>query len=268
MKNYKIAVLSDLGSTSENTLKNAISLAKIVGGNIKVFSVRKANDVVQKENQLSAMRTINSQSVNTVEQLKNLVKSANETNAIEISTSYAFGNVKNEILNFIDTYQPDVVVLGKRKANPFKLFGDNVTQFVFDTFKGAIMIASKESAIDPSSEISMGMLNNQESLTNLKFADDLLARTKKPLKSFKILKNENGIETHNLDENKKTVEYVFEYGDNSIKNLPNYLNKNNIDLLYLDRAKKQASRSMSLVKSDIKNLIKNLKGNVLVTPDY
>ena len=61
MKNnkYKILVLSDLKKSTSATLKTAVSLAKMIDGEIEFFHVKKPIDIVEKENQLSAIRTIN-----------------------------------------------------------------------------------------------------------------------------------------------------------------------------------------------------------------
>ena len=267
MKKYKIAVLTDLNNKATKTIKNAVSLAKMINADLEVFSVRKPTDVIQKENQLSAIRTINNQSTKTAKKLKELVKPIAETYNIKINSSYAFGNVKNEIKNFIDNTQPDIIVLGKRKSSPFKFLGDGITQYVFNTFKGAIMVASDKNSLEPNTEISLGMLNNLGEPINLEFADDLMANTQKPLKSFKIVKNSDIIEEVVQPANQKIVEYVFEHGDNSINSLSNYINKNNVDLLCFNRKKKHTENQTNFMKSDVKNLINNLNVNFLVTPE-
>ncbi len=56
---YKILVLADMKKSTSTVLKSAVSLAKMINGDIQMFYVRKPTDIVAKENQLSAMRTIN-----------------------------------------------------------------------------------------------------------------------------------------------------------------------------------------------------------------
>jgi len=68
-----------------------------------------------------------------------------------------------------------------------------------------------------------------------------------------------------IPQDKKTIEYVFEYNDNTIKNLSNYLSKNNINLLCIDRGEKNDVNKKNLIKSDIDDVIKNLNVSILIT---
>lgn len=267
MKKYKILVLSDLDKSAKTTIKNAVSLAKMVGGSLTVFSVKKPTDIISKENQLSAMRTINKHCAQTDQKLKTIIEPIAEKYQIPINSSFAIGNVKNEISDFIENNKPDIIVLGKRKSAPFKLIGDGITKYVFNTFKGTIMVASNKNSLEPNNEISLGMLNNLEFSENLKFADELMAHSQTPLKSFKIVKKTEHLNEVLKPANQTTVEYVFEQGDSSVKSLSKYVNKNNIDVLYLNRMKKSAGDKMNLMKSDISNLINNLNVNLLVTSE-
>lgn len=262
MKKYKILVLSNLDSSTQKILKSAVSLAKMIDGQIEVFSVTKPTEIIAGDNQLSAIRTINTQHTTTGKQMKGLINPVSEEYSIDIKYSFVFGNVKNEIKSLIEERKPDIIILGKRKSSPLKLIGDNMTQFVFNTFKGAIMIAADKSTMEPNKEISFGTLNNLEPLVNLKFAEDLMANNKNSLKSFKIVKKVGDSEVMNTPANEKMVEYVFEHNDSSIKSLSNYLTKSNINLLYLNRIKPQVDNSMV---SDIKNLVNNLDVNLLIT---
>lgn len=264
MKKYKILVLSNLDGSTQKILKSAVSLAKMINGEIEVFSVTKPTEIIDRDSQLSAMRTINNKHTATGKKMKNLITPIIKDYGINIKYSFIFGNVKNEIKNFIEERQPDIIVLGKRKSSPLQLIGDSITQYVFKIFKGAIMIAGDKNTLEPNQEISLGMLNNLEPLVNLKFAGDLLAHTKSSLKSFKIVKKLGSSEELTKPANKKTVEYVFEHNDSSIKNLSNYLTKNNINLLYLSKMKKQADNFMV---SDIKSLVNNLNVTLLVTSE-
>jgi len=117
------------------------------------------------------------------------------------------------------------------------------------------MIAAEKNAIEPNENISLGILNDGKQAFNLDFTNQLLNHSQQPLKSFKILKDVN--ESKELEEttNNKVVEYVFEQGDNAIKNISNYLTKNNINLFCMDNGKKKISR----------NYIDNLNVSLLVT---
>ncbi len=254
---YKILVLSDLSSSSRMVLKSTVSLAKMIDGSIELFHVKKLTDIVEIENQLSAMRTINQEQNVTSNKIRDLIAPISKDYDVNINHTFSFGNVKHEIEEYIKEHQPDIIVLGKRKSKAFNLIGDNITDFVLKKHNGVIMIAADKNPIEPNEAISLGVLNGLERSFNLDFADDLIGHTQKPLKSFKIVKNSNTSEEIQNPSDKKIVEYVFEQGDNVIKNLSNYLSKNNINLFCLDRGKKNANE----------NLINKLNVSLLVTSD-
>ena len=129
-KKYKIVVLADLKNSVSNTLKTAVSIAKIIDGEIDFFYVKNAAKVVERENQLSAIRTINQDYTATDKKIKKLVKSVSNEYQININYSFTFGNVKHEIDHFIKEHKPDMIVLGNKKSNFLSLVGDNVIPFV------------------------------------------------------------------------------------------------------------------------------------------
>lgn len=263
MKKNKILVLSNLDNSTENILKSAVSLANMIDGEIELFSVTKPTEVIDRESQLSAMRTINSTHTATGKKIKKLINPIIEDYGMNIKHSFIFGNVKNEIKSYIDEQKPDIIVLGKRKSSPLQLIGDGITQYVFKIFKGEIMIAGDNNSLEPNKEIALGMLNNTAPLENLKFAKDLLANSKTSLKSFKVVKQLSAFDEQN-PVTEKTVEYLFEHNDNSIENLSKYITKSNTNLLYLNRMKKQDD---NLLVSDIKNLVNNINVTLLVSTE-
>ena len=129
-KNYKILVLSDLKEPITNVLKSTISLAKIIGADIQFFHVKRAAEIVETENQLSAMRKINREYITTDKKIRKEVFSFSSNFDVSINYAFSFGNVKEEIVKYIKDYKPDVIVLGKRKKNPLSIIGDNVTQLL------------------------------------------------------------------------------------------------------------------------------------------
>ena len=107
----------------------------------------------------------------------------------------------------------------------------------------------------------MGLLNNMEN--SFEFAKDLIAHSHKPVKSFKVINQSNTLkETINVN-NKENVEYVFEDNDNAIENLSNYLSKNNINLLCVNREKK--TNDKYAMKGNINNVINKLNVSMLLT---
>jgi nucleotide-binding universal stress UspA family protein len=260
--NYKILVLSDLKSDVKSILKSSISLAKMIHGDLNFFHVKGATDIVEKDNQLSAIRSINSEYKTINKKIQNLTIPISEEYGISINTKFSFGNVKGEIEKYIKELQPDIIVLGKRKSKPFNFIGDHITDFILKAHSGVIMIASKNNPLAPNKEILLGTLNDLELSKNLVFADNLIENAKKPLKSFKIVENTNALNETQTSTNGKTIEYLFEKNDNSMKNISNYISKNKINLLCVNRDGQNNKN-----KADIKEIIEKLNVSLLLSSE-
>ena len=262
---YKILVLSDMKRSTSTVLKSAVSLAKMINGDIHMFYVRKPTDIVAKENQLSAMRTINKEYPKTEKKIQEIIEPISNEYDVNIQSSFSFGNVKNEILLYIKENNPDIIVLGKRKTKTFNIVGDRVTDVILKTFEGVIMIADGNNTLDPNGQFSLGVLNNAKNAFNIDFAENLLENTQKPLKSFKIIKNSTDLkETETSFPEIETREYVFESNDNAINNFSNYLVKSQVNLLCLNRDK-QYSKKAESINSSINDLVNKLNVSVLIT---
>lgn len=264
-KKYKIVVLLDLKKSSSTTLTSAVGLAKMINGMVEVFHVKKPLEIVDSENQLSAMRTINNKHMVTEKEMQHLISPISKEFGVQISYSYAFGNVKNEIDAFIKEQKPAIVVLGKRKARPFNLIGDGIVDFVLKNHDGVVMIASDKNALVPNKELSFSTINSLEPSFNLEFAEDLMKHSQKSLKSFKIIKNSASASNLSKFKDERTIEYIFEHNDGTIKNISNYLSKDNINLLSIDRAWKYSEDLQNLKMPDINSIISELDVTLLVS---
>ena len=255
MKNnkYKILVLSDLTKTAKPTLKSSASLAKMIDGQVDFFCVKKATDIVEKENQLSAIRTINEKYNETGKEIENLIKPISKDENITINYKYSFGNIKNEIDNYISEKNPDIIVLGKRKPKIVSFLGDNITEHVLNNHKGIVMIADDKNGLDSNKDLSLGFLNDVNFKKNLQ--EDLINLTNKPLTCFKI--NDQSLAETKTSTLKKSIEYVFDNDDNSVNKVSRYLAKSNINLLFVDREKNQNSKT--------KNIINNANCSLILT---
>ena len=260
--NYKIVVLSDLKDDVKSILKSAITLSKMIDGEIKFFHVRSASDVVEKENQLSAMRSINSEFKTIDKKIQQLLAPISKEYDVAINAKFSIGNVKNEIDKYIKETQPDIIVLGKKKSTSFSFIGDNLTDFILKTHRGVIMISSVNTNLEPGKEITLGILNDTKPSSSLDFADALIKNSQKPLKSFKIVKGKDSFEGAATSTKEKIVEFVFEKNDNSIKNLSNYVSKNNINLLCVNRGDQNHKN-----KADVKDLIGKINTSLLISAD-
>ena len=91
---YKILVLSDLNKSTSKTIKSSISLAKIVDADVNFFYVKKPTEVVEKESQLSAMRTINKEYFSIDKKIKSIIGPMSEEYKIAINHTFSIGNLK------------------------------------------------------------------------------------------------------------------------------------------------------------------------------
>ena len=236
---YKILVLSDLTKSATSTLRSSASLAKMIGGNIEFFCVKKPTDIVEKENQLSAIRTINQKYNITGKEIDKIVKTISDSYNLPIKYNYTFGNLKNEISNYISIHKPDIIVLGKRKSKILGILGDNITDFILKIFDGIIMIASETHELTISDQLSVGILNDPKQLKRKDFIESLIAVSKSPPKVFKTLEGSSSEKENSSYFSKKSIEYVFEKGDNTLQNIANYSTKSKTNLVFLDRNKDQ-----------------------------
>ncbi len=255
----KILVLSDIDSSTEKIIKNGINLAKIVDGEINFFCVKKATDIVEKESQLSAMRTINEKFLEVDNKIKKIIKEQSKNENIKIDYKISFGNLKNEISNQIKVTNPDIIVLGKSKSKVLSFIGDNIIDHVLKEYSGTVMVTSDNNLLEANSEISLGLLDNINTFSN-KYAETIVSYSDKSLTSFCI--NDDKLESKNInDTSKKIVEFVFEKGDNVIKNISNYLSKSKVNVLFINREKQE----LNSVKPNIKSIIKNLDCSLILT---
>ncbi len=158
---YKILVLSDLKETTDCTLQNALKLSKTIDADIEFFHVKKPTDIVDTDSQLSAMRSINKEYVVTEKKINNFIAPIIENEGVTIHTSFAFGNIKNEIENHINTCKPDVIILGSRKRKVLSFVGDKIIDFVLKSHKKTVIIVSNGNDFDFEKEFSLDFLNQE-----------------------------------------------------------------------------------------------------------
>ena len=232
---YRLLVLSDSKISEGNTLKSTISLAKMIDGQIMLFSIKDPSKVVKETNQLSAMREINHQFTSTNNNLKRLAKSASEQFGVNINSTFIIGRLKDEISQFLKEYQPDVVVLGKKKRNILNFSSDSITDLILNTFSGPILVTDNDKTIKSDKSLALGVLNSigQDAKENI--FNDLLPYTNKPIKLFKIIDSKSKDDKSAQQRTKNTIEFVFEQNDSSLQNLSKYIDRNGINLLYLNR---------------------------------
>ena len=236
MKN-KILVFSEMDASTLGVLTNAVNLAKILAGEVTLCCVKKATDVVKEDNQLSAMRTINQKFIKIDKEIISTIAKISNDENIKIAYNISFGNLKEELREQIKASKPDIIVLGKQKSKIFSLFGDNIINFILKEFAGTVMITSEKIEIPANTELCLGLLNENENPQSNPFKKALISFATKPLRHFQISNNANA--ESDTVKHQKTIEYIFEKGDNTFKNIDNYLTKNKVQLLFMPRKKRK-----------------------------
>ena len=265
MKNklFKILVLSDLKKHTDSMVTSAISLSKMIGAEVDFFHVKKPTEVVATDSQLSAMRVLNEEQNKSRNKIMDMINPLIETYGINISFNYGIGHVKSEIEAYIKATKPDVIVLGKRSSKVIKLAGDHITDFILKSYEGSVMIVSNENGLIPETDLHIGLLNGKSQIFNQAFTEDLMAKTCGSLKSFNLVNSINNTEEISKTFINNTVDYVFEKNDNTIKNLSNYLEKNQVNLLLVNRADHGGIASNN--SSEIKNVINHVNVSLFIT---
>lgn len=259
---HKIAVFTDLKGDISSLLKSAVSLAQMINGDIEVLNVKKPTAVIGKENQLSAMRTLNREYIQTEKRMKNILSPIIDNYGVAINYSSTFGNIRNEIDRYLHENDPDIIVLGRHKSKHFNTVENRVINFVLSVFKGPVLIVSHDKGLEPGMKMGIGSLNCSEGVFGSSFTEELFLHSNSPLKSFNIGESSNVLPQPAGSAGRKTINFVFDHNENTVNNLPVYLSISNIDLLLLDggnKEKEDLSRLLYIYdkvrKSDINILI-------------
>ncbi|TYP99562.1 nucleotide-binding universal stress UspA family protein [Tenacibaculum adriaticum] len=237
----KILLLSDLKKSSNLELKSAVSLAKMFHGEITLFHIKKPTEIVERESQLSTIRSINEKHIILDKEIENLVKPIRQKFNINIDYKLTFGNIKHEIESYIQEYKPDIIVLGKKKGKKLNFIGNNITEFVLKIHKGSVMIVKDQDALQPNQEVSLGVLNTIDKTLNIHDIEELINKTKTPIKTFNIIKGaKSNLKKHSTaNSNKNNIEYFFEQSDKALESVSKYVSKNKINLMCLDKTNKK-----------------------------
>tara|TARA_R110000737_G_scaffold310179_1_gene318739 strand:- start:979 stop:1806 length:828 start_codon:yes stop_codon:yes gene_type:complete len=259
-KKYKIVVFSDLKKSLGNTLKSTLSLAKMLNGEIAIFHVKKATEVVTEDSHLSAIRSLNSEYRDMDNDVNSIVTTYSKDFGVPLTYSCTIGNLKNEIANYIEKEKPDFIVLGKRKSKVFNILGDNLIPFVLKKHNGPVFLSDENQVLNIDKDLSLGVLSGDEETSIASLTENLLLHSQKPLKSFRILKNADTSDKTKVSKERKEIEFVFDSNDNSIKNISNYVAINNINLLCINRSQNKGdSKNKSLsMPTNINDIINNL----------
>ncbi|WP_242203038.1 universal stress protein [Aestuariivivens insulae] len=265
-KTYKIVVLTELKDTISATLNSSVSLAKLINAEINLLCLENPTDVVKKDNQLSAMREINGKYTVVNKTLKTLTQAVAKDFCVPINYSFVVGQIKDEIKKYIKEQQPDIIVIGKRKSKLLKMAGGNLTKYILKYHPGTILITDESNTITPNKILNLGVLNGNNQMADIDLLKPLISQTQKPIKSFKIVDDLNATTDDRLAIDTETVEFVFGQNNNAIATLSNYLEKSNVNLLYIDRTKSK-SNGDNMLKKDLNTMINELNVSLLLSAE-
>lgn len=244
---HRLLVLIDKSKASNNALKNAISLAKLIDGSIEVFQVKKLSSEVKYENQIAIMRTIDEERNKQKKEFKDIINLVAKKEGIPVVCNFTYGNVKNEIKDHIKKTKPDIIVVGKRKKKIVNFLGDGITKSLLKNYDGAVLISGNNEAFASYNNKSIGFLNNVEGIEKITLINDLKEHTKKPLKLFKINQGDLKTEKAGLAKlkeqqtKKETIVYEFDISDNTASGMANLVSNNNLSLLCLNKKNNKRS---------------------------
>ena len=260
---HKIALFTDLQEDISGLLKSAVSLAQMINGEIEVLNVTKPTAVIGKENQLSAMRSLNREYILADKRMKDILSPIIDNYGVPVNYSSTFGNIRNEIDRYLRENNPDIIVLGRHKSKHFNTAENRIINFVLSVFKGTVLIVPHDKGLEPGMKIGIGSLNCSEAVFNSSFTEELFLHAKSALKSFNIVESSSVLPQTDSSLGRKTINYVFDHNENTVNNLPVYLSISNIDLLFLDGGNKEKEDLSRLL--NIYDMVRKSDINLLVT---
>lgn len=228
---YRISVLLDLSKSSELVLTNAVQLAKALNGSVDVFHVKPATDIVKRESQLSAIRTIYKDDRDTRSKMQDLIRTIEEEEGIKLTYKLEYGNVKNRVRDYLALQKPDILVLGKRRPN---FLGESITDFVINETNINVLITGKDDKFHTFKDINLGIFGSGLRENGLEIIKDLKRDSEKPVRIFNI----KGKIAQGEQDSKpwpKTVSYVFTEGANAMDGLVSYVSRTNTQLLCVSK---------------------------------
>ena len=260
----KILFLCDLERYSDKMLKNSINLAKILNARIEMFYVKKVTDIAKADNQFSVMREMSHDFIDSNKFFEESLSALSDEERNLISYTIGYGNIKDEVSWHIKSFNPDVIVMGKRKRKAVSFIGDSLTEFVINNYDGEVVIAREDGRFDLDGNISLGLFNTDENSFKETIAETLIGHSKKPLKHFRSMKASTIERLEKADKTLRKVEYIFEQNATLVKNISKYVSLNKVNLLCLE--KKTISRDSTLGSTmGIGNLVDNLNVSLWIS---
>jgi nucleotide-binding universal stress UspA family protein len=240
-KGVSFLVLMDFSEASYIALKYAITMAKLVKGNVHVLHVANPKKIVDTDNPVAALRAIEIETTKIKNKLNSIIEIISAED-IFASSYYSIGNIIKELENHINQVNPDIVVVGKKK-NSAK-FSGKLSDYLRNKYSNSFLIVDEESEFKTDSKIAFGcnsgMLN--------KYDPDIIFELDKHTKTTLILLNicKNTEFTEKIDipstwksSNGKARSILCESQESStvVGGLVEHIADKNIELLCIGRGK-------------------------------
>jgi|GEM_PF-968359 len=233
---YRILVVKDRSKHARTALQNAVNLAKKIGGSIDILYVKPPSEVVENDNQLAAWRELNEESTRAKRTLLEEVNHISTNEQIPISCNFAFGNLISEVQSRIDSTQPDMVVLGKRKDWVKELLGMDLTTYLLKNYQGALLIAREEQTLDTSDDLTLGLLDDFLVKSKSPLLTDLEKTTAKPITLLKIKsEDQQALDAAQPISTSGMKTFEFESGANVSSSVAKYIERSGVNLLCVSK---------------------------------
>jgi len=266
---YNYLVLTDFSEASYSALKYTISLAKLIKGNIHICHIANPSNIVKNDNQVAAMRDVNSETEKIGKKIGAIVEMiiAEGINAIPYCS---IGNIIYEFKELTNQLKPDVVILGKKKENP-KLSG-KITSYLMNEYLGSLLIVKEDKIFQNGTKISVACNNNIFDLYDPKLIFSLNNQTKLPLKLLNIKQKNDSNQKITIPQTWRESSYEIdesiqlEQNTTIVDSLLQHIINNDTELLCIgrDKSRNYLQRIFSSSPSTLKDVVNKIDTPILV----
>tara|TARA_B100000809_G_scaffold210866_1_gene214331 strand:+ start:202 stop:1053 length:852 start_codon:yes stop_codon:yes gene_type:complete len=268
---YNYLVLTDFSEASYIALKYAISLAKLIKGNIHVCHIANPSKIVQNDNQVAAIREINLETQKIEKKIGAIVEMI-LTEGINAIPYCSIGNIIYEFEELANQLKPDVVILGKKAGNR-KLSG-KITSYLMNEYLGSLLIIDKESEFQTDTNISIACNENTLNQNDSYLISSLDRQTKTSISFLNIKSSKDKSEKISVpqtwwksnNEADRNIEIKYENDSTIASGLNKYISSNNINLLCIGKGKQRnfLQRLISRHSSTVLDIVNKVHIPILV----
>jgi len=253
---FNILVLTDFSESSGIAIRNAAKLAKLVNGQVRAYYVKSLKPFAEEENQIALSRRLRKHYMETHTSAKKMMSFIEEEEGVRVHFSMDFGNVKNCVSNKVQSLQPDLLILGKRKPKLINFIGDKLTQHLIKRCEASILISSSSEVLHSLTDLSLGYYGETIAESNLNIIQHL-QETKHPVNFFGI--RNRALETEAQSEpQKKGRSFIFpQEGVKAIEALTSYVSRSNTQLFCIHNGE-------HLDSQPVKHMVNNLNVPILI----